>query len=534
LLAGCGGGTSGGATGGTSSGTTGGTSGASNEQGASTQAPAGANIAEHIDIIINETEITLLNPTSTAGTAASSWVYVMIQDRLMDEPSVGVFTPQLATEWHTDDYQHFTFKLREDVYFHNGDHFTADDVIWTIEYAKSDPSINTYSRFRTIDTVKALDPYTLEITLSTVYYDFYDELSAYTAGILSQRAYNENPNNPSWGQIGTGPFKVTAFSSNDYCTIERNENYWGDPPPTKSLTFWTIPEMSTRMVRLKNKEAQLSFLMSPEDMDVLSVDPDFQVFPQRIIEPTSLSFNDQGDEIVTDINFRLAIAHALNTEEIAIVAQGNWGLAPTDGNPWGPDTQYYLPGLPKREYDPELAKEYLAKSPYNGEVLSLVTSTSPHHVKAIEIVQLQLEKIGIKVDPLVLDHAGFVEMHRWDPTSTRQIHIFATATNKTVSRNFSSLTSTSTNRFNCADPLVYDLAARYTVTVDEETRIAIAHQLQEDFLYGKLPTIPLFWRLMGIAAVKGIGGMKLYANQYEHDLRGIYWNLDETPERLRR
>jgi peptide/nickel transport system substrate-binding protein len=496
-------------------------------------APEGANFADHIDVIVNDTQLTVVNPMSPAGTGGpSSWSYILVHDRLVTQPATDVFEPQLATDWYTDDYVHFTFHLRNDVYFHNGDHFTADDVIWTANYAKNDPSAPAHARWRVIDSMNAVDPYTLEIVLSQVYVDFYNDISKNGSGILSKRAHDEKPDDPSWGHIGTGPFKVVDFSSNNYCTFERNENYWGEMPKTRSLTLWTIPEMSTRMVMMKNKEAQVSFQMTPEDLDLIESDPDFQILPVMINEPVIIGYNDQGDAVIKDINFRKAVAHALDFDDLAMVALGRWATAPWDGNVWGPDTQYRLKDLPKWEQDIDLAKEYLAKSVYNGEVIELQT-TSAQNIRAAELLQLQLEQVGIKVDILPSDHAGFVDAHRFDPESKRQMHLFSMAMSPNVSGVLNSLTSKATNRLNCNDPYVYEFADAYRGTTDVEARRAMVYEFQEKYFYESLAAMVVYWRVQGISAVNGVGGIKLSSDQFEHNLRGIFWNIDETPANLR-
>ena len=530
-MTGCGGGStgsSGGSTG--SSGEAPSSSGTGNLAGDSA-VPEGARLAEHINIINNESQLTIVNPMSAAGTGGpSAWANILVYDRLLSETEPGVFAPMLATEWHTDDYQTFTFKLRNDVYFHNGDHFTANDVVWMCEITKETPASPTFSRWNIIDTITAIDDYNLKIVLKEPYMDYFLDVSRNNYCILNRTAYNKNPDDPTWAFIGTGPFKIAGFESNNYITFERFDDYWGEAPPTKSMTFWTVPEMSTRIVKLKNKEAQVSFQMPPEDLDIISKDPDFQLFPILINEPGILGFNDQGDATITDKNFRLAVAHAIDSEETTLVALGNWGTVPWDGNLWGPDTQFRLEGLAKREYNLDLAKEYLAKSPYKGETLEIITS-SPHNTKAAEVVQMQLERIGVKTNIQQMDHAAIIAALIWDPDSKVQMHTFAMPMSPIVSSVMSSHTSRPNNRLNFADPLLYEIANKYKGTADVKEREELAHQLQEHW-YELIPAIPLFYRLQPVTTVKGIGGLKLYSDVFIHNMRGIYWDLNQTPANM--
>jgi ABC-type transport system substrate-binding protein len=102
--------------------------------------PEGANLADHIDIIIDATTITVINPLVPAGGGGpTAWSYYMVHDRLVEKVGPGVYEPGIATSWETDDWKNFTFYLRDNAYFHNGDHFTAEDVVFTVEIAHQNP-----------------------------------------------------------------------------------------------------------------------------------------------------------------------------------------------------------------------------------------------------------------------------------------------------------------------------------------------------------------------------------------------------------
>ena len=540
MLVSCGGGTTGGGTGGASTGG-GSTGGAPTPEstgnvlievdardGMPMEPPSGAKLAEHIDIISNDTNLTVVSPMNPASSGyPSTWIYLLIHDSLVASSAVGVYEPGLAKEWKTDDYKTWTFYLREDAYFHNGDHFTAEDVLWTIEAARIYNTAQPHSRWIKVESARAIDPYTVELTYFNPYPDLLSEISQGFMAILNKRAHDENPDDPAWGWIGTGPFKVTGWATNDFISLERNDDYWGKAPLTKSLTLYTVPEMSTRLVMMRNGEAQLSFQMTPEDLDVLENDPNYNVYPIMFNEPAALAFNWQGDKYMTDINFKKAIAYALNYEDIAEVALGRWAQAPWDGNLWGYDTQYRINdpvAFPKWEQDLELAKEYLAKTDYSGEEINLLV-TAPQNIRAAELVQLQLEAIGIKTFVEQTDTPTLGSMkYDENPPPNRQMHLFSFAMSNFALISINYFTSHVNNRLNYNDPYFYDLAAQFGAAFEEEEREEIVHKIQE-YWFETVPAIPLFWRLQGIAAEKGIGGIVLRSNQ-AHDMRGIFQVVD--------
>jgi len=496
-------------------------------------AAEGANFADHIDIINDASQVTMISPMLPAGSGhPQALISRMIYDRLIYESFPGVFEPELATRWETD-FKTFTFYLRNDVYYHNGDHFTAEDFVWFIGLVQENPGVPAWRTWSTVESARAIEPYVLEIVLNEMDTDYLFTLAGHAATALNRRAYEENPDDPSWAWVGTGPYKIIGLEPNNYVALERNDNFWGEAPPTKTVTWWSIPEMATRTVMLQNGQAQLCFAVTPEDLDMLDDHPDYQIFPVRLNPPIVIGFNNHGDEIMMCPNFRRAVAHAIKVDDIATVAYGRWQEPAWDGNFWGPDTQYRREGLPKWEHNPDLAREYLAKSVYDGRPIQMATSFV-HNIRASELVQLQLADVGIDIDILVTDATGFTEMHVWNPDSDRQMHLFAIGMSPTASGALRSAFTPgfTSNRLNYDNPYVVELARELSVTIDENRRRDIVHEVQ-DIFYEEVPAIVIYWRINGYPAVNGIGGIKFSSDSFAFNLRNVYWDLNETPANLR-
>ena len=242
-------------------------------QGAAPQpsaTPTGADTkyAEEITFVMGNTASGSLNPFSAASNATPSYhTFIMIFDRLLVSLGEGKYGPDLATEWKTDDYKTFTFKLREDVDFHNGEHFTADDVAYTVKTAIADGAgSSASSHWSQIETVNVLGPYEIEFVLKQANIDFYFTVTESMMGIVNEKAMKENPE--SGHQIGTGAYKVAEFISNDYIKLERNDNYWGELPLTKRFTYRFVPEPSSRTIMLQNGEIQFCMGIGAEDIPV--------------------------------------------------------------------------------------------------------------------------------------------------------------------------------------------------------------------------------------------------------------------------
>ena len=487
----------------------------------------GANLARHIDIVLSE-ELVVVNPTLPAGNgAAPTWSHRLLHDRLLDQPEPGVFVGALATEWETDDFQTWRFHLRNDVTWHNGDHFTAECVRFTVENALANPGTLAWNRWRDVAEAVVVDTYTVDLILVAPNVDIFFELANHGgASILNQRAFNENPDDPMWASVGTGPFRVVNFVSSSFMTLERFDDYWGEMPPTESLTLWSVPEQATRAVMLQNGEVQLAFGLAAEDLNRFEAEPDFQLFSSINVSPTSLSFNNMGNELMMDRYFRLALAHGINTADVAYAHAGRWAMAPWDGNVWGAGVQYRLEGLPKREHNPDLAREYLSRSVYNGEavLLAMIPPTI-----AGEVIQMQLAAIGVNIEIDTMDLPSLVGGHTYDPNSdhnVRQLHLFGIAANPSALRTLRTgfYPGSATNRLNYSNPVVTELIRTMAGTDDEQIRRNAVYQIQE-ILYEEIPAIPVFFTVTGVVAIDGIGGVVMGNDPFATCMRNVFLDM---------
>lgn len=540
LLAGCnndsgGGSTTGGGT--TTGGNTGGGTTSSGSGGGNTPAPVSPSFnpsveaepppeevqqfVEHLEISVDNNPVATLDPFSTAGgNPGALWTYIMIYDTLLNdtERGDGSFLPGLATEWTTDDFITFNFKLREGVTFHNGDKFTAKDVEYTIRLAQSERAIgtNAANRWGRVQDINIIDDYNIQLVLNGVNVNFFWEVSCIGMGILNERAITEDPELGI--RIGTGAFYVTGFSTMDYIEVARNDNYWGQIPYTKSMTLRFIPEMSTRTIMLQNNEIQLAFALSPEDLPIFQNDPDhFEIFPNFYNNPNTLTFN-MEDPITGDINFRRAVASAIDRSEIALVAAGEWGVPADTGTVWGYATEFRL-DMPVLPFDLDAAKAYLAESSYNGEEVEIGTAIVTN-VRAAEVIQQQLLKAGIKTKINQMDPPSMSAYTAWDNNHT-QLVVFLVGMGVSASdaqRVF--LPATPWNRGMFVNDRVIELINTAPTITDYKARGDMYREIQE-IVAEQLPVVNLFWLQNANVGVKGLGGL-VTPPSGSFDLRYLY------------
>ncbi|MCL2391377.1 MAG: ABC transporter substrate-binding protein [Oscillospiraceae bacterium] len=485
-----------------------------------------ANLAEHIEIILDNNQIGVLNPMSPAShTPGTNQTFTMIHDRLLNyNIESGEFLPALATTWHTDDYQTFILTLRDDVYFHNGDHFTAADVVFTVNHALDAAGTNVQAQWSPVETVTALDDYTVEFVLRDLNVDFYFNMTMPMTGMLNERAINEDPD--LGAAVGTGAFRLREFVSNDFVTVERNDAWWGGVMPTQSITLRFIPEVAARTIMMQNGEAQICLGIGSEDMRIFTDDPDnFFITLQTVNNPQGISFN-MANPITADPYFRRAVVHGINRAEVAIVAAGDWGLPPGDdeGTLWGFQTEFRNNDLPGWAFDQDLARSYLERSSYNGETVEIAAAVITN-VRGAEVIQQNLSRIGINVVINQMD-APSLAAH-WAAEDNRSqivFHGFQFTLNSASARhNF--VPGGAQNRANYDNAEVTRLLNEAATMTDRDEREATFMRVQElihDDLVGK----NMMWRIFGQVAANGIGGMYFPPDTHWTDFRHVYWDLD--------
>lgn len=140
------------------------------------------------------------------------------------------YAPLLAEKWQMPDDKTVVFNIRKGVKFHSGETLTADDVVFSFEYAR-DPKnkFSAQSSFRTVDQIQKVDDYTVTITLKQTDPDILSRFSSGTY-ILSKKFF-DGGGEPQKTAVGTGPFRMVKFDPNQEYVSVKNENYWDSGKP---------------------------------------------------------------------------------------------------------------------------------------------------------------------------------------------------------------------------------------------------------------------------------------------------------------
>lgn len=179
-------------------------------------------------------------------------------DALVDQGPDLSFQPELATSWKQQDATTWTFQLRKGVKFQDGEPFNADAVKFSIERVLNPAQKSPRSSMLdAIETVRAVDPYTVEIKTRQPYPLLLAELSVneivppkYVAKV-GDAVFGKKP-------VGTGPFSFVEWVPNERVVLKANKDYWGGKPKVDKLVFRPIPEVSARIAALRSGDVQIA------------------------------------------------------------------------------------------------------------------------------------------------------------------------------------------------------------------------------------------------------------------------------------
>jgi len=135
--------------------------------------------------------------------------------------------PMLATSWEFIEPNTYRFFLREDVLFHDGSSFTAEDVKYSIDRVVAARSSGGLGA----DSVVIVDDFTVDVTPESPNRRLLQQFTHPTWSILASGA------DPVTNPIGTGPFKYVDYQAEQFISVERNDNYWGEVASLESTVY---------------------------------------------------------------------------------------------------------------------------------------------------------------------------------------------------------------------------------------------------------------------------------------------------------
>ncbi len=436
----------------------------------------------------------------------SQIAYLMIFDTLLsrDPDNLDGFLPELAKEWYADaESKDWTFKLRDDVYFHNGEKLTAEDVKFTWEAFMSHPGTTGSLKLGDVEDIEIVNDYEVIYHLKGTNVDFEDNVANHGTLIMCKKAV-ETMGEEAGSVIGSGAWKFDDFKANTYLRVVRNDDYWGKKALAKVFTIKSVAEATAKAIMFENGELDFISDVQPQNQEQYRNDPNLALDGWSNISTNYVAFN-QNTTFGGNKDFRWACAYAIDREAITLIATEGTGNTWDSMAYWGNGTAYKK-DLPVVGPDLDKAKEYLEKSGYAGEKLTLLCPSAGVHATVGQVVQQQLGEIGINVEIFGTDTATLMS-NSMPGSSSYDLMTFGGPWQSIPSSCYFTLqTNLIGNKAQYSNPRVDELITKGAATPNGPERQAIYEEIQ-GILADELPYIGIYNQVSAYGRQANCGGV---------------------------
>lgn len=368
-----------------------------------------------------------INPHLYSGEMAAQ---NMVFEPLVINTDDGV-KPWLAESWEiSEDGLEYTFHLRQDVTFTDGEPFNARAVKMNM-----DAILENKSRHAWLDMVHLIkenivvDEYTYKLVLQQPYYPTLIELGLTRPfRFISPSSFiNGTTKEGVNGYVGTGPWILSEHKNDQYARFIANDHYWGEKPKVRAVRWKVMPDHQSILLALEKGDINLIF---GSDGDMVNIDSfkaleDQGVFQTLLSEPiTSRTILlNSNSPVLNNLQIREAIQYAIDKESIA---DGLFnGLETAAYTLFAPNVPYANVDLPKRTYNPVYAKELLDRAGWKlgedryrykeGKKLEMTiyfNSDNASERTISEYLQQNLQEVGISLKIVGEEKQAFLDRQK--------------------------------------------------------------------------------------------------------------------------
>lgn len=387
------------------------TTAAAGAENSAAASEAGASEGKEELVFVNYRDIRDLNPHLYAG---EMYAQEMLYETLVNITADG-YEGCLAESWDiSDDGKTYTFHIRDGVKFSDGEVCDANAIKANFDAIIENKDRHTWLEMMNLLVgVSAPDDKTFVIELSEPYYPLLTELGVTRPfAMISPKAMKDGSTKDGVNAyIGTGPYVLTDFVTDEYAVFEANDDYWGEQPKIKKITVKVIPDNQTRILALEKGEIDMIFGKNMIDADAINQYTGNDKFTVSLSDPTStrqIVLNTTRD-VLADKEVRQALQHATNKQ--AISDGIFYGLEQPADTLFAKTVPYCDIDLEPYAYDVELAQSMLDEAGWvvgadkirekDGQKLNidlLYNSDSVTEKAIAEYLQSEYQKIGISLN----------------------------------------------------------------------------------------------------------------------------------------
>ena len=327
----------------------------------------------------------------------------------------------IASSWTiSEDKRTYTFKIRQDVYFHNselfGKNLTRKVKAKDFEYSFNrliDNKIASpgYWVFNNVKDFKAINDSIFQIELKKEFDPFLGILSMKYCSVVPHEIVTVLGDKFSKKPIGTGPFKFKKWDENVKLVLSKNKNYFEHDslgqklPYLDGIAISFIPDKKSEFMELLS--GRLDMVSSPENSIIDQIfdykgdlnprfSSNFNLLKSPYLNTEYIGFNIQNN-IKKDTLLRYAINSGIDRKKMMQYLRKNIGYPAESGIvPNGLNNSFYLP---RYNYDPDLSKKLISIYKSNNDIdeINITIVSDSQYLDILEFIQSELEKIGVQV-----------------------------------------------------------------------------------------------------------------------------------------
>jgi peptide/nickel transport system substrate-binding protein len=526
-------------------------------------APLAALAEGGVTVTIGQvSEVANLNPTLYPRTPDQNLQCLIFDSLVKPQPDLS-FGPSLAESWEvSEDGKLYTFHLRKDVKWHDGQPFTASDVVFTFT-SLADPtyvggaesrvdSIAGSKEYRagTADSVtgiQAPDDYTVTFQLTEANAAFLGQLNMAVLpkhllgdikpGEWEKADFNRNP-------VGTGKYKFVKWESGQYIELSKNPDYFGDKPSIDTI-YYRFGDQTTLTAALINGEIDVVETIEPSEVELLSTSGTAAAVTYPTLNMYYIGLN-QLNKNLKDLKVRQAMSYALDKKTMIETVYGEYAFATDDIFPeshWSHSTT-----VTTYPYDPAKAEQLLQEAGYvknastgiyekDGAPLHLIfdmVTKGQAQADMAQLIQQYFKAVGIDMEIREQDFStlAFTRLLPQDANGQGRAVTaddfdmytlgFGVEVDPDEYRNYFVSTATPPNGMNFIsynNPAVDELFAKSLTLTTVEDRAQCYHEIA-DAISKDIPWIPLYGNL-------SIAGVSNKVKNFSADFRGITYQIEK-------
>ena len=333
-----------------------------------------------------------LDFTTVDGAAIPQVLLTNVYETLVKQDQDGKIVPGLASKWTvSDDKKTYTFDLPSKATFSNGDPFTADAAVFSINNVKTKWTISLKAGMAVVADAKAISPTQLQVTLSKPSNDWLFRMTTRIGAMMDPKGVDALATKP----VGTGPYLFDTWNRGDSITLKANPSYWGTKPAYLTVVMKYFKDATAlNNALLTGTINVIGTVQAPESLAQFSGNSKYQVIEGTTNGEVVLSFNN-GKAPLNNLKVREAVRTAIDHKALMQTCWAGKGtligsmVPPTD--PWYEDRTGDFP------YDQAKAKQLLAESGNATPTLRLRVPNVPYATACGQVVQSQLQAVGITV-----------------------------------------------------------------------------------------------------------------------------------------